>query len=259
MSEVFGRAYTHAYDLLYRDKDYEGECDLIERLFKNYSEISVRDVLDLGCGTGNHAIALSRRGYTVAGVDRSEAMLEEAREKLRRIGQPNTGDIEFFCADVRELALERKFDACLMMFAVLGYQIENADVLASFRTARRHLRAGGLFIFDAWYGPAVLAERPSERVKVIPFERGQILRAAEAVLDTRRHLCTVRYKVWRLEEAAPVEYTEEEHAMRYFFPMEIENLLDSTGFEMLRLAAFPKFENEPDETTWNVICAARAR
>jgi hypothetical protein len=51
-----------------------------------------------------------------------------------------------------------------MMFAVLGYQGENDDVLAALKTAHRHARPGGLFLFDVWYGPAVLHERPSQRV-----------------------------------------------------------------------------------------------
>ena len=41
----------------------------------------------------------------------------------------------------------------------------NADLLAAFATAREHLNPGGVFIFDCWYGPAVLAERPSVRIK----------------------------------------------------------------------------------------------
>ena len=257
MSELFGRAYTGAYDLLYRDKDYEGECDLIGRLFETYSEAPVRDVLDLGCGTGNHVFPLTRRGYKVVGVDRSEAMLARAREKLKT-DRGEEARAEFFRADVRSANLGRKFDACLMMFAVLGYQTETADVLAALGTARRHLRAGGLFLFDAWYGPAVLTERPSERVKVIPTERGQVLRAAEGELNTRLHVCMVRYKVWRLEEGVPVECAEETHRVRYFFPLELEHLLACTGFELLRLGAFPEFERDPAETTWNVMCAARA-
>jgi hypothetical protein len=68
----------------------------------------------------------------------------------------------------------------------------------------------------------------------------------------------VRYQVWRLEEGHPIEYAEELHAMRYFFPLELELFLRCAGFAMLRLGAFPEFDREPDETTWNVFCAAKA-
>ncbi len=52
--------------------------------------------------------------------------------------------------------------------------------------------------------------------------------------------------------------TEENHRVRYFFPREIESLLGPTGFSLVRLGAFPEFDKEPDETTWNVLGVARA-
>jgi len=53
------------------------------------------------------------------------------------------------------------------MFAVMGYQIANEDIMSAFKTASKHLEKNGLFIFDAWFGPAVLSQKPSERFKVI--------------------------------------------------------------------------------------------
>src|SRR5207248_11417549 len=68
---VFGPQYAEAYDTLYRDKDYSAECDAIEHVFRLYGIGPVRRVLDLGCGTGGHAVPLAERGYEVVGVDRS--------------------------------------------------------------------------------------------------------------------------------------------------------------------------------------------
>jgi SAM-dependent methyltransferase len=168
------------------------------------------------------------------------------------------GRVQFQPGDVRSVDLERQFSAVLMMFAVLGYQSANEDVLDALKTARRHLGVGGLLLFDIWHGPAVLRERPGERVKVVATPTGQMLRTARGELDTGQHLCHVRYQVWRLEEGRSLEYAEELHAMRYFFPLELELFLRCAGFNMLRLGAFPEFEREPDETTWNVLCVARA-
>jgi len=75
VSEVFGREYASVYDALYRNKDYEGEVDLIERILAEHGASGPRRLLDLGCGTGNHALPLARRGHTVLGVDRSASML----------------------------------------------------------------------------------------------------------------------------------------------------------------------------------------
>lgn len=256
MSGVFGSVYSDIYDLFYHDKDYAAECDLIEHALKSYSESPVHSILDLGCGTGNHAIPLAQRGYQVSGVDFSEEML--ARAKAKADDMLASGEISFAQGDIRNIDLGRKFDAALMMFAVLGYQYNNADVLSALETARKHLRKNGLLVFDVWYGPAVLQERPSQRAKVIPTPEGKILRVASGDLDVNHHACQVNYHVWQLNGKSLVAETEESHSMRYFFPLELELFLDQAGFTLVRLGAFPSFEQDPDETTWNVLAIARA-
>jgi SAM-dependent methyltransferase len=247
---VFGRDYAAAYDDLYQDKDYLAECELTERIFKLYGQGPVRRVLDLGCGTGGHAVVLAARGYDVVGIDRSPEMLERARAR-RSAARFELGEIGDF--DLRET-----FDAALMMFAVLGYQIGNADVRAALSTARRHLRNNGLFFCDFWYGPAVLGQRPSERVKVIDTAQGQVIRVAAGELDARHDLCMVRYHVWRIEDGRVTTEAREQHPMRYFFAPELELLLSAAGFELVRLGAFPNIDEEPTEQTWNVALVARA-
>ena len=246
MPDVFGAGYADAYDALYEEKDYEGECDLLERIFGEYADGPVRTILDLGCGTGNHALPLARRGYEVVGVDRSEAMLEQARTKA-------DGAVPFEVGDIRDIRLGREFDAVLVLFAVLGYQLGNDDVLAALATARTHLRPGGLLVFDVWYGPAVLHERPVPRLRTIQQGDVRLLRASDGRLDIGRHRCTVDFRIWKLEGDRVVAETEERHEMRYFFPLELELFLTTSGLSLLRLGAFPDFDREPDETSWNVL------
>lgn len=256
MSEIFAPSYADAYDVVYSNKDYAAECNLIDRIFREHGETRIHSVLDLGCGTGNHAIPLAQRGYEVFGVDRSEGMLAHARRKATLL--PNNGSVGFQHGDIRHVDLQRHCDAVLMMFAVMGYQLGNVDVLSALQTARRHLRQKGLLIFDVWYGPAVLHQRPAQRAKVIPTAEGQVLRVASGELDIQHHVCTVHYDVWRLEGERLVARTEETHQMRYFFPLELELFLQCTGFTLIRLRAFPEFDRDPDETTWNVLGVARA-
>jgi len=256
MDEVFGPGYAGAYDIFYQNKDYKAECDLIEQIFEKYGDGSVRSILDLGCGTGNHAIPLGQRGYETVGVDRAEGMLSRARRKAHEVLKDK--GVTFSQGDLRSVNLGRSFDAVLMMFAVLGYQLENADVLAALQTARRHMRPGGIFIYDVWYGPAVLHHRPSQQIKVVPTPEGQLLRVASGQLDTQRNLCTVDYRVWRIDKGARLEETEESHRMRYFFLPELKLLLERAGLIPLRFGAFPDFNRDPDETTWNILGVAQA-
>ncbi len=251
---VFNQGYADQYDLLYSDKDYEAECDLLEQAFKKYGH-RVKTILDIGCGTGNHSIPLARRGYQVTGVDLSENMLTHAREKAKSSNAP--ASLAFVQGDARTVDVNKKFDAVLMMFAVLGYQLTNEDVLASLNTVRKHLNPGGVFIFDIWYGPAVLSVRPSERIKVIPTSDGKVIRAASGSLDTTRHLSKVKYRLWRISSDKLVSETEELHQMRYFFPQELALFLSSSGLALQKITAFPSLEQVTDETTWNVLGVAK--
>ena len=105
MSPVFGKEYSDSYDLLYEEKDYDGECTLIEQIIRDYSKIPVHSILDLGCGTGNHSLRLAERGYDVTGVDRSNEVLDIAKEKANKKKLPYT----FFQSDLREFDNHKKY------------------------------------------------------------------------------------------------------------------------------------------------------
>ncbi len=106
---------------------------------------------------------LAEKGYKVAGIDLSREMLEISRRKAKE----RELNIEFIQGDIRNMELNQKFDAVISMFAVISYQITNKDLMSTFKVASRHLKKNGLFIFDTWFGPAVLTQKPSERFKVI--------------------------------------------------------------------------------------------
>jgi SAM-dependent methyltransferase len=258
MSDTFGAAYAQQYDLLYQDKNYDAEVALLERLFQRH-ELQGNTVLDLGCGTGQHATRLARRGFEVTGVDRSPEMLRIARVKAEQSLDELSPQPSFVEGDITSVRLGGEpFDVALMMFAVLGYQVGNADVRAALANARRHLRPGGVLFCDFWYGPAVLAERPSERVKVIDTPQGQVIRVASGELDTLKNLCTVGYRVWRIEAGRLVSEVRERHPMRYFFAPELDLFLAQAGLQPVRVGAFPNLDAAPTETTWNAALVARA-
>ena len=254
---VFDKVYAGAYDALYQDKDYEAECDFLEQIFARYAQSPIHTILDLGCGTGGHALPLARRGYTVTGIDRSETMLAEAHRKAKAMAQ-GAGSCDFVQGDIRNLDLGHTFDAVIAMFAVISYQITNDDLLAAFRTARRHLSPGGLFVFDAWFGPAVLTHRPTDRVKIIEQDGERIIRFASPVLDILAQTVQVNYKVLRLHNARVLDEVDESHLMRFIFPQEISHYLQQVGFRLLQLCPFMCLDTQPTDQDWNVAVIAGA-
>ena len=248
MTTVFGKGYSSTYDTLYRDKDYETECDRIEQLIRDYRKTPAGSILDLGCGTGNHALRLAQRGYSVTGIDRSLEMLEVARQKSRE----SNLDCTFVQSDIRTFKSEQKFDVVIMMFAVLGYLTENEDILKVLDTVRNHLNPGGLFICDVWYGPAVLHQKPGERVRVTDEGNTKIIRASSGDLDCLHHIVTVRFRLWKIEGDRLVADISEEHKMRFFFPEELQMFFRIRGLSILKIRSFPDIRLEPSDQTWNI-------
>jgi len=243
------------YDALYASKDYETECDRLEAAFKVATR-QVHSVIDLGCGTGNHTIPLARRGYTVVGVDRSPGMLERARRKARLAKETRS---EFVLGDIRDVRLTQKFDACILMFAVLGYQATNEDVAAALANVRYHLHQGGIFAFDVWNGAAVLAVGPSERRRTVLDGERRLIRFSGGKLDLRHNLCHVDATHLLVEGTQIVSEVQETHTMRYFFPLELELFLDHAGFDVAEVTSFDNPGKEIDSDSWNMFVVARRR
>jgi SAM-dependent methyltransferase len=245
--------YSDYYDRIYHDKDYQEECNFLKRVFDTYGEGKVRTVLDVGCGTGSHALILSAMGYDVTGIDFSEKMLRIAVNKARE----QKKQINFLQGDIRHLDLRHKFDAVVAMFNVLGYLTTNRDIENALGSIRRHLIPGGLFTGDAWFGPAVLKEKPGEREKIVEQESGRIVRYARPVLDPLRQTVEVNYTVSEVKDGKETAKVEESHLIRFFFYQELCGFLEGNGMEVLKICPFLKPEKQLDEHCWNISVIGR--
>jgi SAM-dependent methyltransferase len=217
--------YARYYDLLYKDKDYAAEAEYVAGLIRKFHP-SARSILELGSGTGIHAIHLAKRGYDVTGIDLSYDMINIARSNVEASPHPI-----FLEGDIRKIRLSKSFDAVIALFHVISYQTTNEDVTAAFKTARQHLNPGGIFIFDIWYGPAVLTEHPEVRIKRMMNDQTEITRLAEPVLHPNENHVDVHYHVFTRDLATQaVAEFKEIHTMRYFFKPEIDLWATLSGF-----------------------------
>lgn len=249
--------YAAYYDLLYRDKDYAGEVDYLLGLIEEAAP-QPRSILELGCGTGGHALELAKRGCSVHGIDLSRSMVERARQRGAGRAPNEAVWLEFEVGDVRSYRVDRIFDAAVSMFHVMSYQTGNDDQSAAFATARRHLPVGGLFVFDFWYGPAVLSDRPRDVVKRVSDERIEVTRKTTPTMQVNLNRVDVRFDVdIASRTGGGTRQLSETHRMRYLFLPEIERLLRSAAFELLSAQAW--LTREPlDDRTWYGCVVARA-
>lgn len=253
---MFGPSYAEFYDHFYADKDYAAECDFLEQIFRRHAAASVHSVLDLGCGTGGHALILAQRGYQVTGVDSSAAMLAAARAKAAAGSLANPP--VFHQSDLRRLALGRTFDAVIAMFAVMSYMVTNDDMAAALGSVRRHLTPGGLLIFDAWFGPGVLTDPPTDRVKTIPTGRGRVVRTVHPEIDLLSQTVHLAYHILELHGSHLARDHGETHVLRFFFPQEIACLLARAGFHLQELCPFMAPGRSLTPRDWNMTAVASA-
>ncbi len=244
----FGDLYSKYYDLLYQDKDYNAEVDYIIQLIQKYPN-KIETILDLGCGTGKHDKILCDKGYTIHGVDISEEMLNIA--ELRRKGRES--ELTFSQSDITQLELGKKFDVIVSLFHVMSYQNTNDLLDRVFSVAINHLNKGGLFIFDFWYGPAVLADPPRKKIKKLENEIIQITRITETQMLAHLNRVDVSFNISVKNIKDNTQFKKKElHQMRFFFDTELEMLCDRHGFQIDQ-----KYEwltnKKPSFKTWSVV------
>ncbi|MGJ0323117.1 class I SAM-dependent DNA methyltransferase [Aliarcobacter cryaerophilus] len=249
----FGDLYSQYYDLLYSDKDYISEVNYVDELIKSHSK-NVKTLLDMGCGTGKHAELFCEKGYKVHGIDLSEDMLKIANQ--RRKGKEDS--LSFSHSNIQELNLSDKFDVVVSLFHVMSYQNSNEQLIKAFEVAKNHLNNDGIFIFDFWYGPAVLKDLPTTRVKRLENENIKVTRIAEPIIHPQQNIVDVNYNVF-IEDKISKEVVEKKelHKMRYFFDTELELICQNVGFKILNKYEWMNNKN-PNFNSWNVVWVVKS-
>jgi SAM-dependent methyltransferase len=249
--------YSRYYDLLYRDKDYSGESKYVAGLIRRHSP-HASSIMEIGCGTGAHAVELAQLGFDVTGVDRSEGMLDDDDIRRSSADPQIASRMSFSQGDARTVRLGRTFDAVISLFHVMSYQATNVDLAAAFETARAHLHHDGVFVFDCWYGPAVLRQWPSVTKKILSDDSTEIDRTAEPVVHANRDIVDVNYTVHVTDKAtSATETLRETHRMRYLFTPEIELMLSAAGMTLVDSRAWMS-DDPPGFESWAACFAAKA-
>jgi SAM-dependent methyltransferase len=254
--ELFQR-YSAYYDLLYADKDYPAEVEYVVSRLKAL-EPRIGTIVEFGSGTGRHGRLLAAQGFDVFGIERSETMAAAARSMSSR-AENSPGQFDCMQGDIRTTFANRVADAVISLFHVVSYQTSNDDLVRTFGNARRHLRDGGLFLFDVWHGPAVLADRPTVRVKRVENDTLSLIRIAEPSIDLNHNVVTVAYTMLASSKAEGTWTTfQETHPMRFLFPTEVQLLAAQAGYDVELTEEFGT-GRAASERTWGVCYVLRKR
>ncbi|MES2588243.1 MAG: class I SAM-dependent methyltransferase [Bacteroidota bacterium] len=243
MTENFN-LYSKYYDLIYQDKNYLEETNYVSQTLKEFNP-STSEILELGCGSGNHAKFLSKEGFSLTGIDRSETMISEAKEK-------NIPNFTAHIGDITNFDLKKKFDSVISLFHVMSYLTKNEDLHACFQNTNKHLKNNGIFLFDCWFTPAVYHLKPESRVKQFENEEINVERRSKSIMDLSENTIDVHFDI-QIEHKNSSEHSflQENHLMRHFSLPEIEFFASQSGFKVLRCEELIS-RNEASFETWAV-------
>lgn len=108
----------------------------------HHSSKSTGPILELGCGGGKILIPLLEKGFDIAGVDTSDAMLSRCREKCRK----KNLQCALYNQPMQNLNVPEKFGLVLGDAGLLSLFVTDADITATLESVKRHLMPNGSFI-----------------------------------------------------------------------------------------------------------------
>jgi|688.fasta_scaffold120113_4 SAM-dependent methyltransferase len=239
-SKNFKKKYSKFYNIFYKKKNYKKEVIYIKKILKKF-KILEKNILEFGVGTGSHAKYFIQNNYKVTGVDRSMAMLSEAKKKK---------NLKLINADIKDVNLNKKFGIILSLFCVINYMTSDRDLKKTFINASRHLKKGGIFAFDFWYTPAVKHLKIKSK-EIVLRDNGLTIKRKTIPLIRNDNVIDILFKIV-INSKAKITNFFEKHRVRHFDIDELAKVaLDN---KLLFLDAYSMLTfNKPSKNSWSVF------
>ncbi len=250
MSSYIGK-HAELYDLFYSSKDYQKEALFIHQCIQK-AGIQSAEILELACGTGNHALQLEKLGYSLLSTDYSADMLKVAQSK-------NTGkNIRFQWMDITDFNLgSKKYKVIVCLFDSIGYVQSNENIIKVFSSVAAHLEEGGIFIFEFWNGGAFMRNYEASRVRKWNRGEEEIVRLSETEIDYVHQLGKVNYTISTFDKGKEISVLQEQQINRFFFIQEMKNLLNSGGLTPLQFTNGYEEDFNIDFNSWHTVGVAK--
>ena len=174
--------------------------------------------LEFAIGTGRVAVPLLERGVPVTGIELSSAMLDQLRTKA------DEATIPVIVGDMTTATAPGRYTLVYLVYNTISNLLSQAEQVACFRNAARHLLPGGRFVIELWV-PELRKLPPGQQATVWKVDPGYIGLDTYDVLRQR----VVSHHVW-FEEHRQARTFRSPH--RYIWPAELDLMAQLAGFEL---------------------------
>lgn len=204
------------YDAIYSFKDYKTESEKIIAYIQQYASTEAHTLLDIACGTGEHARYLADQ-YQLTGIDIDDDLLDIARGKLPQV--------QFHVADMRDFALDSRFDVITCLFSAIAYVVTPDALHQTIKNMANHLSKGGVLLVEPWFSPGVMENK---RVSVLTVEGDnfKIVRMARTTLID--NVSTLNFE-YLIGTADGIQHLTERHEMGLFSHDEYQQAFMQAG------------------------------
>ncbi len=218
--EYLFKRFAKYYDLIYQIKDYKKETDFLLRLIKK-NGIKGKEILEVGCGTGNHAVILQKKGFRITGVDLNKEMLAVARKKTKKIRLDQ--------GDMRNFRLKKKFDIVLCLFSTICYNLSYRQMEKTIRNFHRHLKKGGLMIFDMGFNRERFNQKSHAYVNSQSNKEVDIVRFSKSIRKGNYAFLDMAYILFKNKK---FHFGSEVHKLGIFDTLKIKRIAEKIGFDV---------------------------
>lgn len=217
---------AHVYDKIMREDINYGEWAEYTSELLRKSGIKDGKILDLGCGTGGITMEMGRLGWQMSGVDISEEMLAEAKQKF---AQENL-EISLYRQDIAELQINEQFQAAMATFDTFNYLCDRNKLLKALKNVHDVLIPGGILLFD-YNTRFKLGDILGDNT--YSYYSDDTVYIWENEYNPNTQICKMQLTFFLRRESGLYERKMETHRQRAYSLMQWKKLLKESGFTFL--------------------------
>ena len=236
--------FSEVYDILMKNVSYDKWTKFIDKRLKGKKEI-----LEIGCGTGEITKRLAERNYKITAIDSSENMLVKAYEKLRKI--PN---IRVMKGDGTDFEIDYEFDGIVSTCDVVNYMLEDSELENFIKNSYKLLKKDGCFVFD--FSSYYKFKNVLDNNTFVNEEEG-IFYIWENAFDEKSCISEMILNFFINKNNNYKRIIEIQHQRAYRIK-EVKKVLEKNGFKDIKI--YDDYnENDPNEKTERIVFTAIRR